>query len=177
MANLQPGTPLHPNDDLIPPTNQEVAALQLVSWALQSPTLNPVTVPPLTAFEHALFWIAQARCMAADLFTNVFPFTRKGREESSLSVTGGAEIPPIEGELVEDAEEEDAEVAMQGVDLVELAAVAGMEAEVATTVEEVSVPEAELEAVEVDEEEAESPTMNLVQSSWAPRLAIALRTG
>lgn len=157
MANLQPGTPLHPNDDLIPPTNQEVAALQLVSWALQSPTLNPVTVPPLTAFEHALFWIAQARCTAADLFTNVFPFTRKGREESSLSVTGGAEIPPIEVELVEDAEEEVAEVA--------------------TTVEEVSVPEAELEAVEVDEEEAESPTMNLVQSSWAPRLAIALRTG
>jgi len=126
--------------------------------------------------------------MAADLFTNVFPFTRKGREASSLSVTGGAAIPPMAEEEVEDVA---TGVALQGLDATALVAVATIAAEEELSAPELE-PEAESEAVEEEEEpvpvdpelelepepeEDESPTMNLVQSSWEPRLAMELSTG
>ena len=48
----------------------------------------------MKASAHALNWISQLRCTAADLLTKVLPLTSNGRVESPESVMGGAAMPP-----------------------------------------------------------------------------------
>ncbi len=65
-------------------------ALHFCSCALHWATVAPLTLPELTALAQSLFWIAQARCTAADLLTKVLPLTEKGRVLSPELTTGGA---------------------------------------------------------------------------------------
>ena len=70
------------------------AALQDASWALQSPTVEPESVPLFTALEQSVFWMEQERWRAAPSPTKVLPLTVKGRVPAE-EVTGGA-TPPRE---------------------------------------------------------------------------------
>jgi hypothetical protein len=56
--------------------------------------LKPVALPELNASAHALNWISQLLCTAADLLTNVLPLTSNGLVESPEFVIAGAPIPP-----------------------------------------------------------------------------------
>ena len=103
-------------------------------------------MPPFTAFAHALNWISQLLCSAADSFTNVFPFTSKGLVESPELVTGGAAMPPsaalvLADTVVEAVPEADAvAVEFENVATVDDATVEAEDVEVSAAASTVTVP-------------------------------------
>lgn len=78
-----------------PACQTSYCALHVSSWVLQSPTVKPETWPELTALAHRLFWMEQARWVAADWLTKVSPLTSKGRSALPELVTAGAAMPPM----------------------------------------------------------------------------------